>query len=148
MKRAEFDQKKNDSVPLALASWPQPHPRRGFLGRGWHGMQGHYLWGLLPPEGGWDGDTHWPLAWQPGSALKLSSVQRTNRVHLGEDLNGLWWVSLKCSQVAHPSENQTGPAFPGTLLGHILFHLPPSSSIALVCSAGTADHNCRCSLNK
>lgn len=31
MKRAEFDQKKNDSVPLALASWLQPHPRRGFF---------------------------------------------------------------------------------------------------------------------
>ena len=106
-------------------------PEEGFL---WKGMawNARSLPPTMAPTPGrlrlW-----YPLAWQPGSALKLSFLQRTEWfwVHNrgGFERSGRWWVSLKGSQTAHPSENHTGPSFPGTSLGHILFHVPPPPSL-------------------
>lgn len=148
MIKAKLDQKKNDLVLLALASWPQPCQRRGSHRREWCEMQGHFLWLLLPPQGGWDSDTPWPGSLnQPWSCPQFKELSDSGFT-VGKDLHGLWWVALKCSQTIHPSGNQSGPALPGTSLGYVLFHLPPSSSIALIYSASIAGHNCKYSLNK
>lgn len=91
-----------------------------------------------------------PLAWQPASALKLPSAQRTrwSWVHNGWGLKGLCWVYPRCSDRASLGEPNwpTSPWF--RCLDRILFHLPPSSSTDRVYSASTVDLNCRHSLNK
>lgn len=124
------------------------------LNRGGVHMEGNGAGcGVIPPTTaptpeGWDSDSPWPDSLdQLWTKLSSENPVTYHGFTVGEDLNGLWWVFLKHSDCQSLRTNP--PCFPWHLPRvHALPYSPSSSSIALVCSAGPADLNCKCSLNK
>lgn len=103
---------------------------------------------LLPPQKAEivtaPGLTAW-ISCEPGSA------QRTQWSIVGSQWGRIWMVYDECfSGVQTVSASEPSPpCFPWHLpRAHALPYSPPPSSIALVCSAGPTDLNCKCSLNK